>query len=261
MKKTVIQLTGCVKVSALCDNCYAERDSLRYGNDIFGADKERIFVKSVWSNLEKWNTQAGKDGVRRRCFVMSFGDFFESLKPDHPNREEMFSARRKAMHTMERLTNLEFLVLTKRISNVEKMVHRHWLTGWPAHIRLGISVGTQKDTDRDIPRLLAIDAPNFLSMEPLLERVDIKQHLKGKILLNPEDADHPFSRSRSIEWLITGGESGPGARVADPEWFRSLRDQCVAAGVPFHLKQITDHGRKVPMDQWPQDLVIQEFPR
>lgn len=209
-----------MKVSALCDNCYAERDSERYGHQVFGNDARRWFIQSVWKNLDKWDIQAREAGQKRRVFVMSMGDFFEQLPQCHPDAEEMDAVRKRAMVNMEKLDNLEFLVLTKRISNVKKMVWNQWLTYWPSNVRLGISVGTQKDADRDIPRLLNIGCKNFLSMEPLLEKVVI-----------------PDYTLQQLDWVITGGESGPKARVADPEWFRSLRDQCLTADVPFHFKQ------------------------
>jgi len=232
---------GCVKVSPLCLNCYAERDSLRYGNDIFGADKRRIFVKGVWSNLDKWNKQAGIDGVKRRCFVMSFGDFFEDLKEGHVDRAQMVEIRDRAIMLMPILTNLEFLVLTKRISNVNKMVPKYWLDKWPSNIRLGISVGTQKDADRDIPRLLQFSrTPNFLSMEPLLEPVYIKSGLS----MNGHSWQG-YGYTKAIDWVITGGESGPGARVANPDWFRSLRDQCISTRTPFHFKQYGEFNEQM----------------
>jgi len=63
-----------------------------------------------------------------------------------------------------------------------------------------------------------------------------------------------------LDWVIAGGESGHNARPSHPDWFRSLRDQCKAAGVSFFMKQIADRGRKLPIAQWPADLVVREFP-
>jgi len=269
---------GCVKVSALCDHCYAETLDKRYGGSNWELDGRRRFIKSVWNDLPKWNDLAQRTGQRKRVFVMSMGDFFEDLPKGHPDREEMQAARIKAIHLMDTTwTSLDFLVLTKRISNVAKMVPARWTQGlWPRNVRLGISVGTQKDAGRDIPRLLEIDCPNFLSMEPLLERVDLTRipmtfpyhapALTNVLSVGPFGAGRYIRR---IDWVITGGESGPHARPSHPDWFRFLRDQCAAADVPFHFKQ----GGAVLAKEWacsdkkggiteelPVDLRIRQFP-
>ena len=241
--------TGCIKVSdpGLCTNCYAETLINRFGGNF---ERDRPMVKKVWSDIPRWQKQSEKTGDRPRVFVMSLGDFFEALPENHKDYYDLYEARRRAIDLMEQTTGIDYLVLTKRISNVRKMVPRHWLEIWPSHIRLGISVGTQKDADRDIPRLLKIDAPNFLSMEPLLERVDISWALESHELgeLPQDENGHASSvYSNAIDWVITGGESGPHARPMHPDWARSLRDQCQAAGVAFHFKQ---WGRNLPESQW-----------
>ena len=241
---------GCVKVGPQCDHCYAETLDKRFGESHWGAGGRRRFIKNVWGSLGKWEKKAQATGVRPRVFVMSMGDFFESLPDTHPDSMQMGTTRIDAMACMaEAWKHLDFLVLTKRISNVAKMVPDYWLTGkWPANIRMGISVGTQKDADRDIPRLLALPCPNFLSMEPLLERVSLSKIPDTRP--NPLGAGKPwyfqplsrksgiaYAEGKGIDWVITGGESGPQARPSHPDWFRSLRDECKAAGVPFHFKQ------------------------
>ncbi len=237
---------GCVKVSdpGLCTNCYAETWTNRYGGDFIN---KRRFIKSVWNEVPKWDKEAAATGIRKRVFCMSMGDFFELLPTDHPDFQQMQDVRAKAFELIEATKSLDWLVLTKRISNVKKMVPARWLDKWPSHVRLGISVGTQKDADRDIPRLLEIDCPNFLSMEPLLERVDL-EYPKSFFPDGPgyccsgaecgcmgRPTDPPLIYG--IQWLITGGESGPHARPSHPDWFRLLRNQCEAWRVPFHFKQ------------------------
>ena len=89
---------------------------------------------------------------------------------------------------------------------------------WPVNAWAGTTIENQEWADRRIPALLQVPAPvRFLSCEPLL----------GALTLD----------LTGIHWVIAGGESGPGARPSHPDWFRSLRDQCAAAGVPFHFKQ------------------------
>jgi protein gp37 len=150
-------------------------------------------------------------------------------------------------------------------------------TPWPwPNVWLGATVVNQEEADRDIPKLLAVPARiRFLSIEPMLGPVDVRfafsdarvircpQCMFGTNRLDhgpcPNDGE-TLRNDPGIDWIIAGGESGPHARPAHPDWFRSLRSQCAAAGVAFHLKQITERGRKVPMDQWPADLRVQEFP-
>jgi protein gp37 len=105
---------------------------------------------------------------------------------------------------------------------------------WPSNAKLGATITSQPEADRDIVKLLAaktalgIDMV-FLSMEPLLGPVTIFD-LDGPI-------DVPPGMASPLDWVIVGGESGPGARPMHPDWARSLRDQCAAAGVPFLFKQ------------------------
>ena len=122
-----------------------------------------------------------------------------------------------------------------------------WLDGIPpANVWLGTSVENQETADVRIPYLLAVPAVvRFLSMEPLLGPVDLSRAMPCGYYCDESigHIDHPFvmfqgqCNGGGIHWVITGGESGPHARPSHPDWFRSLRDQCQAAGVPFHFKQ------------------------
>jgi hypothetical protein len=119
------------------------------------------------------------------------------------------------------------------------------------NVWLGTSVENQEQADKRIPELLAAHhlAPVcFLSCEPLLGQVNLGDALlcpgcggTGEVLgpfgesLLP--CDHHFNDGGRIDWIISGGESGPNARPSHPDWFRSLRDQCLATGAPFHFKQ------------------------
>jgi protein gp37 len=119
---------------------------------------------------------------------------------------------------------------------------------WPLpSVWLGVSVENQDAADARIPDLLATPAAvRFLSVEPLLGPVDLNVAAWGKGLPRPP-ADIQVRQMatvngmrlplRALDWVIVGGESGPGARPMHPDWVRSLRDQCVAAGVPFFMKQ------------------------
>lgn len=134
---------------------------------------------------------------------------------------------------------------------------RDWLIA-PANIWLGATICNQVEADRDIPKLLEVPAAKrFLSIEPMLGPVDLRHLLRhqnpglnidaltgwttrGQLGMAPGECSIGVSCSKelpALDWIICGGESGPHARPMHPDWARSLRDQCAAAGVPFLFKQ------------------------
>jgi protein gp37 len=130
---------------------------------------------------------------------------------------------------------------------VDRIPHGHRRVPWPLpNVWLGVSTERQKEADERIPDLLATPAAvRFISAEPLLGPIDLTDipWPKGRPTF-PETDDVSESRSAlrliegtKLDWVIVGGESGPGARPMHPDWARSLRDQSAAAGVPFFFKQ------------------------
>jgi protein gp37 len=112
------------------------------------------------------------------------------------------------------------LLLTKRPGHIKHVYP--WVHNPRENVWLGTTAENQRWADRRIARLLPVDAHvRFLSCEPLLSAIDLA----------------PWLRNGQIGWVIAGGESGGEARPTHPNWIRSLRDQCVASGVPFHFKQ------------------------
>lgn len=220
---------GCDKIRSnpCCDNCYAETwDKFRGGAvPHWGAKAPRLLIKSAWQSLEKFNKLGEQEGRKRRVFTMSMGDIFERERPlvDRQNNPLDMTTDHPRQRLFEGITNgrypwLDFLMLTKRLPNVLRMVPATWLADWPTNVWLGTSVGdkanlSQLDLLRQIPA-----AVRFVSMEPLLEDL-------GEINLD------------GIHWVIGGGESGANARPMPPNAARSLRDQCQAAGVKFFFKQ------------------------
>lgn len=201
---------GCTRVSAACDNCYAEAWDNRFGGERWGPHAARTRTKT-WGNPIKWNRKAA-GGERPRVFVASLADVFDNHKsiPD--------AWRRELWTLIRQCQNLDFLLLTKRPQNIARYLPDDWGGGY-ANVWLGTTVENQTEADRRIPALVSVPAVvHFLSMEPLQGPVD----LRG---------------AHGLEWVIAGGESGAAYRPADPDWFRSLRDQCAAAGVPFLFKQ------------------------
>lgn len=229
---------GCQKVAGSpgCAHCYAEALSKRYGRAIWGKpeETERWRTKGPWRDVFRWDAKAGAAGERRRVFVQSMSDFFE----DHP---QVAPWREEACKILVELKNLDVLLLTKRPENIRSMVPERWLEQWPAHIWIGTSVENQKLADRRIPLLLEVPAAvRFLSCEPLLGPIDLG--LLGTVPNCLDNGGRYELGADRIHWVIVGGESGPKARVMRPSWARSLRDQCVAAGVDFFFKQWGEYG-------------------
>ena len=226
---------GCLKVSPGCENCYAETFSKRTGRNIWGPAQttDRWRTKGPWRDVLKWDRSARDRGVRERVFCASMSDFFE----DHP---QVSPWRSEACQILERLTNLDIQLLTKRPENVSRMVPAHWLINWPSHIWLGTSVENQAAADERIPALLSLPAQvHFLSVEPLLGPIDLED--LAYEAAGPEWAGY----NPLISWCIVGGESGPKARPMKPDWARSVRNQCVFAGIPFFFKQWGEWGESM----------------
>lgn len=166
--------------------------------------------------------------ARARVFCASLADVFDNAV----NAQWRF----ELLKLIEETPNLDWLLLTKRIRNASTMLEQatraitHGREGWAdnyfPNVWIGASIVNQEEADRDIPKLLAVPAQvRFLSMEPLLGPVDLRQAHKAPV------------RFPHIDWVIVGGESGTGARPMHPDWARSLRDQCTSVGVPFLFKQ------------------------
>jgi len=228
---------GCTKVGPGCDHCYAETRNARFAGGTAvnwgpGAPRRRTSAAN-WRKPLAWNAAAADfmaaHGRRQRVFCASLADVFDN--------EVDPAWRRDLLDLIELTPNLDWLLLTKRIGNVARMVREartgDWLLGH-RNVLLGATVVSQEEADRDIPRLLATPAAHrFLSIEPMLGEIDIGLFL--------HDVHLPVGQS--IDWVIVGGESGPGARPMHPDWVRDLRDQCAAAGVPFLFKQWGEWGR------------------
>lgn len=225
---------GCEKISPGCARCYAEAFAKRTGHDVWGGGgKRRFFGDKHWDEPRKWNEAARAAAERRRVFCASMADVFEAHSALTPHRERLW-------RLIETTPHLDWLLLTKRPENVSGMVP--WRGRWPINVWLGV---TAEDRAHGIPRvgkLRNIEGPavRFLSVEPLLEDL-------GWVVL------------RGIDWVIVGGESGPGFRPMDPTWARAIRDQCRASGTPFFFKQSS--GIRAGTGDALDGERIQEFPR
>jgi protein gp37 len=225
---------GCHKVSPGCDNCYMYRDKKRSGQD--PTLIQRSSLKTFNSPLQ-WTEPA-------RVFVCSLSDFFI---------EEADLWRDEAWEIIRKTPYLTYQILTKRPKNIEERLPEDWGSGWP-NVWLGVTAENQEMADKRIQILLTIPSViRFVSVEPMLGLIDFS------ILSRPFDFHKsPFGWNewlwKRINWVIGGGESGTNARSINPDWARSLRDQCKDARVPFFMKQMNNKGKI------PEDLMIREFP-
>lgn len=204
---------GCTRVSPGCDHCYAARDNeRRKWVDGWGSGVPRRRTKT-WGDPLKWNRKAAETGYRPRVFCASLADVFDNEVPNEW-RTDLWQLLRDT-------PNLRWMLLTKRIGNAAKMLPADW--PFP-HVGLMATMVNQEEYDRDRFKLRDVPAPwRGISAEPLL----------GRIIL--DHASH--IRDRWLDWVITGGESGPGFRRLDMDAVRYLRDQCTALGITFHHKQ------------------------
>ena len=230
---------GCTKVSPACDHCYAERDwavTGRHRRVEWGPHGARSPTKDPMAQVRSIASGAARRGRRERVFVNSLSDWADNHKSIDPAwRAQIFEAARL-------YPGLDFLLLTKRPQNIASFLPADWGAGYP-NVWIGTTVENQEEADRRIPHLLATPAAvRFVSAEPLLGPVDFLGPENGEPTLDQIEADPTGWRVvrygvPRLDWIIVGGESGPGARPMHPDWARTIRDQCEAAGVPFFFKQ------------------------
>lgn len=224
---------GCVKVSEGCRNCYAEKiASGKLGLDVWGAGKPRQVAKTVWQNVMTWNRAAKRDGVRRRVFCGSMMDWAE----DHPTPA---ATRPRLWDTIRECDWLDWQMLTKRPQRIRECLPKDWGPGGYHNVWLGTSVEDMRVSERvdhlrDIPAVV-----RFISYEPALGSLD--------------DLD-----ISGIDWIIYGGESGPGYRAEDKDWARSMHRKCSDAGVAFFHKQSAGYRTELGIEL--DGKIVREYP-
>ncbi len=196
-------VTGCTKISPGCANCYAERLSYRLqamGQPNYANGFALTEQPQALGLPLKWKTP-------QTIFVNSMSDLF--------HKDVSVEYIRRVFDVMTQARQHRYQVLTKRSQRLLRLSPN---LPWRLHIWMGVSVESQAFTFR-IDHLRETGAHvKFLSLEPLLGPLT-NLNLQG------------------IDWVIVGGESGPGARIMDKAWVIDIRDQCLATGVPFFFKQ------------------------
>ena len=231
-------VTGCDKVSAGCENCYAIGMTNRLQNIASTKEKYAGSVKKTKGGNLNWTGKIqcheseletpGKWKKPQRILVCSMSDLFHEDIPFDFIQDVFDTMRFEAdQHT--------YLVLTKRPDRAIEFYSWAAIDHPIFHIWIGTSVENQEQANKRIPHLLQIPAAvRFLSCEPLLGEINLSQFIghvgKSSPVLGEVAKPEGF-------WVIAGGESGHNARPMHPDWVRSLRDQCQAANVPFFFKQ------------------------
>lgn len=254
-EKTWNPITGCTKISEGCKNCYAERLSKRLVGR-YGYPKDEPF--RVTFHPDRLD-QPAKWRKSRRVFVCSMGDLFHDDVP-FQNILDVFVK-------MVQYGDHQYLVLTKRPKRMleffdawEQMNEAALVNGQMRiqlplrNVWLGVTAENQAAADERIPLLLQTPAAKrFVSVEPMLGMVDLHRY-RDYLYYTPRRFSERYGYKHKLDWVICGGETGPGARPMDPEWARSLRDQCKESGVPFFMKKMSGGA------QPPDDLMIREYP-
>ena len=232
-------VTGCTKISDGCRNCYAEKMAKRLkamGQPNYVNGFEVTIHPHALDIPLHWRKA-------REVFVYSMSDLFHKDVP--------FEFIDDVFRTIKATEQHSYLIPTKRPNRMA----RYWADRRvPDNVWPGTSVENQDAANERIPHLVNCSAARlFLSMEPLLGPVDLAVDISHGV------GDHGLDR---LAGVIVGGESGPGARPMDPDWARSIRDQCAEASlgaVPFYMKQMS--GRtKAEREAIPDDLNIKELP-
>lgn len=256
----------CVKRSPGCLHCYAEKINKRFGDKLpyyesLDRKVELILNEKALEKPLHWKKP-------KRIFVQDMSDLFLDTTPTWMIDRILEVIAACPQHT--------FLMLTKRPENLEKKLYEvtpdnpcRELGGgdYFSNLHLGVTAENQEMADKRIPILLQIPGFHWVSLEPLLGKIDLK---KLNIDMPSELSDlrykevdcldgnfrHDIPFVGPINWVVCGGESGPGARPMNPDWARELRDQCVIAGIPFFFKSWGEyHERDLGM---PPEFMIKK---
>jgi len=269
---------GCTPLGPPCDHCYARVSTpVRAMHIEWGQGKPRHRTsEATWKQPVIWERQHEQffkeHGHRRRVFCASLADVFDN-EVDPQWRADLWALIRQTPH-------LIWMLLTKRVGNVPSMLPPDWPhivaggyrhAGYP-NVMIGITVADRAEAIRDLPKLYRFGARwKFISYEPALGPLDVEYPEEiwpdgPPMCCSGYDCgcrgmpvDPPLIHG--VDLLIAGGESGTDARPAELQWFRSLRDQCKAARVPFFMKQLGGvRDKRGNLEDLPEDLRIREFP-
>lgn len=222
-------IRGCSRVSEGCRNCYAERVAARFSGP--GEAYEGLAVmkngEPRWTGEVRFTEKHLRDPLRwktpMRIFVNSMSDLF------HPGVSDEMLVR--IFEIMAMAPQHVYQILTKRPERMRAWLGEVFAADPPRNWHFGVSVEDQKTADERLPILMQCKAAvRIVSYEPAIGPVDFLK---------------PLGVDGAVDWIICGGESGPGARPMHPEWARATRDFCIAAAIPFFFKQWGAFGSAV----------------
>lgn len=272
---------GCTRVSPGCVHCYAETLTKRFGNAEWGPQAARVKTsESYWKKPLKWNKEkwwecgCGWRGTfsetieslgtgdsivlscpdpecmyicrptRQRVFCASLADVFEDNRQVANWRGELFQL-------IEQTPNLDWLLLTKRPERMFSLgtdavgeIFDLWLDRNP-NVWLGATVESPEYYEKRVTDLLSCgSAVHFISVEPMIGPVRLKQ-----------------IKMKNVDWVICGGESGPGCRPMQADWVYDLKRDCQMGRVKFFMKQLGGHpNKRDQMEDFPEEWQVREFP-
>lgn len=288
-EKTLEVTGGCTKCALGCRICWAIKEVWRMAHNPLQGDKWKGLVEKKngvlnWTGRIKCFPEALKIPLRRKkpttYFVNSKADLFHEKVP--------FEFVDKVLYVMYRNLQHTFLIFTKRPERMleyftdDELLLRllrlfpnytpeaRLCREWPLeNIQLILSISTQVEADEKIPILLQIPATvRGLSIEPMLEEIDIERYLVRYARHNHAPHKSCTSSCRASDltkthWVVVGSESGPGAMYCPIENIRGIVEQCKAASVPVFVKQIHLGGKAKAIkniNEFPEDLRIQQYP-
>mgnify|MGYP000918411294 CR=1 FL=1 len=267
-------ITGCAIVSSGCVNCYAMNlaaGRLRHHPSRAGLTEVNSNLKVVWNGKVRFNESVLDQPLHwrrpRRIFVCAHGDLFHLNVPKNWI-DAVFSVAAEAHQH-------QFLVLTKRAERLEHYFRCTPPQVWPLpNVWIGVSVEDQRSADFRVPRLMTVRAAvRWVSVEPLLGWVDLKRLAQDEIfpvnaLTGRLGGIVNGYNERPLDWVVVGGETGPGARYCHHGDIRKIVDDCRGSNVPVFVKQLGscsswslprgNRGNN-PAD-WPFELRVRQYP-
>jgi len=241
-------ITGCSKISEGCANCYAERMAKRLAGRFGYPDQPHHFDVTI--HEDKFD-QPLKWKKPRMIFVCSMGDLFHDDVPEEQIMRVFDVMCDAPQHTYQ--------ILTKRPQRMKWIVKQFtdyiW-KGLPENIWLGVTAENQKAADERIPWLLKTPAAvRFVSIEPMLGPISFRW-----AKWQPIEYHNHLDGLRMLDWIICGGETGPGARRMNYTWAINLYGQCMAADVPFFFKKVGNNPDPMFEELKPMFTQIREWP-
>jgi protein gp37 len=232
---------GCTKVSAGCDNCYAESLDKRWGTPHWGKGvPRRVFADKHWNEPLKWEREAQAAGVKRKVFCASMADVMDDEAPE--------GQRERLWELIDNTPNLIWQLLTKRPQRYKKYLPANFKHD---NVWLGTSAEDQANYDLRWPILReAADmwgTVSWISYEPALGPLRLHSNLRDNHFLVPD-------------WVICGGESGSGHRPFEQQWAEDLQAECRLYDVKFFMKQMGGLTPEQGKALIPAHLLIHEFP-